>query len=475
MRSKLVIALVVALVAVAAVVGVVAAARAGATTSLKPMTASELLAQMAQAKGQTQAISGEVSWTNDLLGNLSSALSSGNFGGASAQLPLVANGNGRIWVSKDGLELQSLASGGDQTIVANAKNHDVWIYDYATSSAKHYVMTGTPPAGGAPSPEPSPSALTPATITAMLQQLAAYGTFDVVSSDTSVAGQPVYVLRFTPTATDTALGSVQVAVDGTHFVPLQLQVFAKDGTAAVLQFGFTRVSFDAIPASQYDFTPPSGTKVTTKTLDANKIKAKMNGAGHKALGAGKKTKPTAAQKSALQKLMRSAFLTAGQAQKLVKFHVASAQGYTARPFDFAAVMGKGGPLTSMGKPLMSLMQSSGLMGKAGSMMSPPVSQAPALKGKAGAKMMAAGPAVTLLYGKGFGSIVLVETQTTPALTKQLGQLPALVDTTSVAGVSVRSFTTPLGGAVVWQQGGTTMLAFGMVPKADLITFAGAVK
>src|SRR5664280_1530466 len=171
MRSKRVILLVVALVvAVAVAVGVVTVARAGATTtSLKSRTPSELLAQMAQAKGQTQAISGNVSWTNNLLGNLSSALSSGNFGGAAAQLPMVANGNGRIWASKDGLELQSLASGGDQTIIANAKNHDGWIYNYATSSATHYVMTGTPPAGGMPTPKPTPSALTPEAITTMLR------------------------------------------------------------------------------------------------------------------------------------------------------------------------------------------------------------------------------------------------------------------------------------------------------------------
>ena len=51
----------------------------------------------------------------------------------------------------------------------------------------------------------------------------------------------------TPTATDTALGSVQAAIDGKTYVPLQLQVFAKGDTSAVLQFGFTSVSYDAVP------------------------------------------------------------------------------------------------------------------------------------------------------------------------------------------------------------------------------------
>jgi hypothetical protein len=278
-----------------------------------------------------------------------------------------------------------------------------------------------------------------------------------VTGQSVVAGREVYLLTMTPTAPDTALGSVQAAIDGQTYVPLQLQVTAKGGTSPVLQFGFTTsVSYDAIPASTYDFTPPAGTTVTTKTVDLSQAAQ-----GHQGLADGQKAEPTKAQQTQMQDVLRSALLTVPEAQKLVPFQLASAQEYTTRPFDWAAVVDKGGPLTALDQPVMKLLGATGMSGFGQSADSS--TTAPA------------GPTAVLLYGKGFGTIALAETATTPALQKQLEQLPALVDKTSVNGVTVRSFTTPLGGVFVWQQGDTTLAAAGMVPKADLQTFVSSVR
>ena len=81
----------------------------------------------------------------------------------------------------------------------------------------------------------------------------------------------------------------------------------------------------------------------------------------------------------------------------------------------------------------------------------------------------------LLYGNGFGTIALAQTATTPELQKQLKQLPAQIDTATVNGAKVRSLTTPLGGVYVWQQGDTTLVAGGMVPRADLEAFVTSVR
>jgi outer membrane lipoprotein-sorting protein len=431
-------------------------AGAGQSNPLPAMSAADLLAKMGQQDQQTTSISGAVSWQNNLLGDVS-ALSGSNMG-ASAKLPLAANGSGRIWMSAGGVRVESLASGGDQIIVANSTARDAWLYDYAANTAKHIVTSGTPPAGGGtPPPLPSPTVATPAAISSFLQQVAPYGNVKVTGQGV-VAGRKVYLLTMTPTAPDdTALGSVQAAIDGRTYVPLQLQVTAKGGTSPVLQFGFTKVSYHAIPASRYHFTPPAGTKVTTKTIDLSQA-AK----GHKGLAQGQKAEPTKAQQTQMQDVLRSALLTIHEAQKLVPFRLASAQGYTARRFDLAAVVSKGGPLTALDQPVMKLLGAAG-MGGFGGGSSTSSTTAPA------------GPTAVLLYGKGFGTIVLAETATTPALQKQLEQLPALVDKTSVNGVTVRSFTTPLGGVFVWQQGTTTLAAAGMVPKTDLQAFVGTVK
>src|SRR5450756_11825 len=431
MRTKLTIYAVVAVLAVAGLVaGIVAVAGAGQANPLPAVSAADLLAKMAQQDQKTTSISGAVSWQNNLLGDIS-ALNGSNMG-ASAKLPLAANGSGRIWMSAGGVRVESLASGGDQIIVVNSPARDAWLYDYAANTAKHIVVTGTPPAGSTPTPMPSPTMATPAAISSFLQQVAPYA--DVtVTGQSVVAGREVYLLTMTPTAPDTALGSVQAAIDGQTYVPLQLQVTAKGGTSPVLQFGFTSVSYDAIPASTYDFTPPPGTTV-----------------------------PTKAQQTQMQDLMRSALLTVPEAQKLVPFPLASAQGYTARPFDWAVVVDKGGPLNALDQPVMKLLGATGMSGL-GNATSSSSTTAPT------------GPTAVLLYGKGFGTIALAETATTPELQKQLDQLPALVDKTSMNGVTVRSFTTPLGGVFVWQQGDTTLAAAGMVPAADLQAFVATVQ
>ena len=117
-------------------------------------------------------------------------------------------------------------------------------------------------------PATSAPAFTPSMASALLQRLAPLGSV-TMAGQTTVAGHDAYVLKFTPASATTALGSVQVAVDGNTFVPLQLQVFAKGASSPVLQAGFSQhVSFGSHPRFALRFTPPAGTKVTTKTVNA---------------------------------------------------------------------------------------------------------------------------------------------------------------------------------------------------------------
>ena len=479
MRSKLVIYLVIAaVVVVAAIAGVVAVAGAGQTNTLPQVSAADLLAKMAQQDQKTTSISGDIAWKNSLLGDLSAASGAGFGASAAAKLPLAGDGSGRVWVSPDGARVESQGASGDQIVVVNKKARSAWMYDGAADTAKHVIVTGTPAAGKEPSPMASPAMATPATIASYIERLAPLAKLEV-TGQTNIAGQDAYVLTMTPTATDTALGSVQVAIDGTTYVPLQLQVFARGATTPVIQFGFTSVSYGAIPASTFDFTPPAGAKITTKKVDAGTV---MRGHKvHKGSWTGKHAKPTKAQASAIQKLLRSAFLSVPAAQKLVRYHVYAPQSYTARPFDMAAVVSKGGPLTAVGKPLMSVLQASGMMsgkggvGGMGAMMGGNA-QGTLPKGAAAhVKVAPMGPTTVLLYGRGFGTIALAETKTTAALDKQLKALPALVDTATVNGATVRSLTTALGGVYIWQKGDTTLVAGGMVPEADLRAFVSSVQ
>ncbi len=441
MRSKLAIYLAIGLVAaVALVAGVVAVAGAGSSASLPAISAAELMAKMGQSQGQVQAVSGEISWTNDLFGDLGSAAQMGQM---PAQSPLTSNGSGRVWVSDAGMRVESQGSGGDQVAGASKATRTAWTYDSATNTVRRWVMTGDAPADE-PMPSPSAAMMTPAAVTVYLQRLAPYATVDVGGQGT-VAGREVYLLRMTPAADDTALGAVQASIDGKTMVPLRLEVFAKSGGSAVLQFGFDSVSYDPIDPALYAFTPPAGATVTTKQVDPSKMKGEA-GAGHS---------PSEADKAAHQKLARRALLTLDQAQSLVDYQIAAARDYTPRPFRWAYVFDDGLPVTALGNPVFQMMGSR-------------------MGGGSSAPMMM-GPASVLLYGDGFGAIALAQTKTTPELDKQLKQLPALVDTTTVNGAQVRSMTTPLGGVYLWQQGDTTLMAGGMVTKADLDAFVASVR
>lgn len=448
-------------VAVALVVGVVAVAGAGSSASLPALSAPELLARMGQAEDHPPAVSGAISWQNGLFGDLGAAADMAQM---PAQSPLLSSGSGRLWVSEAGLRVESQGAGGDQVVAVSTKARTAWVYDYVQDTVRRYVVSGDAPAAE-PLPSPSAALLTPEAIAACLRRLAPSATLDVAGQAT-VAGREVYLLRFTPTAADTVLGAVQASIDGQTFLPLRLEVFAKGGDAAVLRFGFDSVSSAAVDPALFEFTPPAGAKVTTRTFDGNALRERARAEQAGGVGGGVDGGvPTAAGKAAHEKLARRALLTREQVQALVPYELAWARGYEARPFRWGFVLAEGGPLTVAGAPLAQLMGMA--TGASAESAESAGSQEPAAT--------APGPASILLFGDGLGTIVLAQTATTPELTKQLKQLPQVFTTLTVGWAKAQVLGTPLGGAIVWQQGGTTLVASGVVPMGDLQAFASSVR
>ena len=449
MRSRTVILAVVAVLAAVAIIAGVVAVAGAKSTPLAPITASQLMAKMSRSQGSARSISGDVSWNNGLFGNLTVG---GSTFGLPAQNPLLSSGSGRVWVSKDGVRLESQGSGGDQVVVANAKTHSAWVYDYAANTARHTIVTGVPVGTATPMPATSATAFTPSMASALLQRLAPLGSV-TMAGQTTVAGHDAYVLKFTPASATTAIGSVQVAVDGNTSVPLRLQVFAKGASSPVLQAGFDHVSFGAIDASRFAFTPPAGTKVTTKTVNAASVHARVQARGammkarvHKALMGG---------------TVLHAILNQAKAQKLVPFKLATA-GSSAEPFRFAVVFKHGMPITALGAPALNLSGMGGMSAMSGS-------------GTTGATAVASGPAVVQVYGSGLGSIVLAQMPASGRVQSQLGQLGSLFNSASVGGQKAAVVSTSLGGVAIWRQGTTTVVAAGLVPAAGLKAFASSVR
>jgi outer membrane lipoprotein-sorting protein len=405
------------LAAVAVTVGI-ATSMAQGTTSLQSLSVAQLLAKVSDASKSTTAVSGDITWSNGLIpGSDLTGLLGGQSSAPSSLSGLALGGSGRIWLQQgSGLRLESQGSGSDFVVVAG--KNGLWSYSSATSTATHY----TPPVGASAktpttSLSPQPSSTDPlAAITAGLQRFASTGTV-TMSGQTTVAGQPSYLLTMTPASATTTVGSVQVAIDAKTFVPLRVQVFAKGDKIATLSAGFTRVSYRRVGNSLFTFTPPAGATAHSQALPSPQG----------LLGGATATKPAAHKPLTL----------------------------------VAAKVKAAGYGLTLAAP------------------STPPSDLPFTGATVVAPSKARGAMAVLHYGAGFGSVVLVESQgasgQAAGLGQQIASLPhGLITAMTIAGGPGYELQTPLVNIAAWQHGKFTAAAAGLVPQAQLAQFLGAI-
>ncbi len=249
--------------------------------SLPSVTAEQLLAKIAASDVQT--VDGSVRVSTDL--GLPAAVSGGGLfqgvgpvggkdGGSGspaspqARLPELLVGTHQLHVSADGPDRQKIS------VIERAAEYSVihdgtqlWAYDSASDQAYHATLPAHPadPSGGERAKPQLPEDF-PATPQAAAQQVikATRGTASFTVDGTArVAGHSAYELVITPRHADrTTVGSVRIAVDAKTGVPLEFRLTPRSGGKAIVDIGFTKVSFDKPAASTFTFTPPKGVKVT---------------------------------------------------------------------------------------------------------------------------------------------------------------------------------------------------------------------
>jgi len=258
-RLLILIAAVVALVTAGAVVGVAASTGSGAKPSPKPLADA---IHDALTAPKPAGVTARVTFTNNLL---PSGALFGNVGSA-----LLSGASGRLWLTNDGrgrIELQSDA--GDVQIVWNKTAASV--YDASSNTAYKLALpatkegnrgTGTPP--------------TVAQISAFVAKLARH--VDVSGANPmSVAGRPAYGASLSPKEIGSLLGSVRLAWDAQHGVPLSAGVYAKGSSSPALKLSVTHISYGSVTSSNVDVSPPAGAKVVdlgTLTGKSGRDKAK---------------------------------------------------------------------------------------------------------------------------------------------------------------------------------------------------------
>ncbi|MEV8549735.1 DUF2092 domain-containing protein [Streptomyces glaucescens] len=261
----------VAVVGVAAgTIGLVPALADSGSPDLPKITAEQLIQKIAES--DVQRLSGTVKITTDLglpdLGGLEGALGGADAPGGeaddsaadpSAKLTELATGTHTLRVAADGpgrQRLSVLEDAAEYSLIHNGK--DVWGYD----SASNEVFHGTADEAGQHTAEP------PATPKDFAEQAlkAVDGTTSVTVDGTAqVAGRDAYKLLIEPRQSGSTVGAISIAVDAGTGLPLKFTLTPASGGAAVVDAGFTKISYARPDAAAFDFTPPAGAKVTEES------------------------------------------------------------------------------------------------------------------------------------------------------------------------------------------------------------------
>jgi outer membrane lipoprotein-sorting protein len=244
-RLLLLIAALLAAAVAATAVAVAASGSGGPTPPPKPLAQA---LQDAVSAAKPDGLVGKVTFTNNLfpsgslLGNVGSALMSG--------------ASGRFWVTSDGrgrIELQSDA--GDVQVVWSSS--ELTVYD---ASSNTVYKLGLPQHAGTSTTSESATPPSLAEINDFLSKLGAYATISE-AQPTNIGGEPAYSVSLSPKHDGGLLGSLQLAWDAAHGVPLEAAIFAQGGSAPVLELKVSEISFGAPAASDVEVSPPAGAKV----------------------------------------------------------------------------------------------------------------------------------------------------------------------------------------------------------------------
>ncbi|MEV5316183.1 DUF2092 domain-containing protein [Streptomyces sp. NPDC052687] len=263
----------VAVVGVAAgTIGLVPALADSGSPDLPKITAQQLIQKIAES--DVERLSGTVKITTDLglpdLGGLEGALGGaaatapggdgdGSAADPSAKLTELVTGTHTLRVAADGPDRQKLSvleNAAEYSLIHNGK--DVWGYD----SASNEVFHGTADEAGERAGEPP---ATPKDFAEQALKAVDDTTSVTVDGTAQVAGRDAYKLVIEPKQSGSTVGAITIAVDAKTWMPLKFTLTPASGGAAVVDAGFTQLSYARPAASTFDFTPPKGAKVTEES------------------------------------------------------------------------------------------------------------------------------------------------------------------------------------------------------------------
>ncbi|MDA0643385.1 MULTISPECIES: LolA family protein [Nonomuraea] len=169
----------------------------------------------------------------------------------------------KLWYGdEDKMRLALPTQFNETNVIVNGDQ--VWYWDSDSNTATRVKLQGEHPREGLPTA--APTVMTPDQAAQRLLEQVDESTTISVSNTAEVAGRPAYQLTLTPKDPASLVQEVRLAIDGEHYVPLRVQVFAKGSAEPAFQVGFTQLTFTPPAEENFAFTPPAGAKVEEKTF-----------------------------------------------------------------------------------------------------------------------------------------------------------------------------------------------------------------
>jgi outer membrane lipoprotein-sorting protein len=236
-------------------------ASAGEAPQLPTVSAEELVQSVLSTK--TPALDGTVTVDNNLGLPVSTLPGGTSLAIDSAHVYNDGNGNSKLSIEQ---------SNADTTVVRNGNT--VWTYHSKDNSATKGTVPGEPANGAALTDPPADPASAATQLLAKVRQSSTVS----VEGTARVAGRAAYELVLTPQPSErTLLREVRVAIDAEKRVPLQLAVMTYGTADPALQIAFSDITFAPQPASEFQFIPPQGAKVTEEQPRAHEPAAATDG------------------------------------------------------------------------------------------------------------------------------------------------------------------------------------------------------
>ena len=148
--------------------------------------------------------------------------------------------------------------------------NEAWAYYAGKAMAQHTVLDATEVAnaeaearsffnansGKLPFDYTSPAAVADF----ILAQSDKYSTVSV-ASDIKIAGRGAYQITITPKGNQSLVASATLSIDAATGLPLAARVMAVGQSSPAFEVAFETITFDTPAASNFNFTPPAGTRV----------------------------------------------------------------------------------------------------------------------------------------------------------------------------------------------------------------------